>query len=387
MRISILSPDLSQNCLGRAYLLAELLKKNYEVEIVGPIFGKGIWEAISNKNDIKFKTIKFKGRFSPYLQVKELAKNIKGDVIYASKPLLTSFGVGLFMKIFKRKPLVLDIEDWQMGFIKEIHKKLFMPSNFKYLVTSFLYLYNAQSYWNNIIGERLVCFAEEITVSNRFLHHKFGGKIICHARDTEVFNPYKYSGSLIKKRYGINKNKIVMFFGTPRPHKGIEDLIKAVNLIRSKDIALVIVGIDESSYCKDIVKLGEEILADKFIELPMQLFERVPEILAMSDIVVIPQRNNFASIGQIPAKIIDAMAMAKPIVSTNVSDIPEILEGCGWVVEPGNPFHLAQAIKYIFDDPKEAKRRGNQARIKCINRFSYNVVGKKLIDIFSKYER
>ena len=34
--------------------------------------------------------------------------------------------------------------------------------------------------------------------------------------------------------------------------------------------------------------------------------------------------------------ITDAMAMAKPIIATNVNDMPEILNGCGWIVEPGN---------------------------------------------------
>jgi len=35
MKISILSPDLSHNCLGRAYLLAKILQRHYEVEIIG----------------------------------------------------------------------------------------------------------------------------------------------------------------------------------------------------------------------------------------------------------------------------------------------------------------------------------------------------------------
>jgi len=51
------------------------------------------------------------------------------------------------------------------------------------------------------------------------------------------------------------------------------------------------------------------------------------------------------------------MAMAKPIISTNVSDIPEILDGVGWVVEPENPKQLAETIQYAFDHPVEANAR------------------------------
>jgi hypothetical protein len=50
MKISILSPDLSHNCLGRAYLLVKILQEPYEVEIIGPVSGDGIWGlAASNK--------------------------------------------------------------------------------------------------------------------------------------------------------------------------------------------------------------------------------------------------------------------------------------------------------------------------------------------------
>lgn len=48
MKISILTPDLSHNCLGRAYLLAKVLQRHYKVEITGPMFGEEIWGPIAN---------------------------------------------------------------------------------------------------------------------------------------------------------------------------------------------------------------------------------------------------------------------------------------------------------------------------------------------------
>jgi len=56
------------------------------------------------------------------------------------------------------------------------------------------------------------------------------------------------------------------------------------------------------------------------------------------------------------------MAMAKPILSTSVSDIPEILDGCGWIVEPGDPRQIASMVQEIIDDPAEASERGLKAR-------------------------
>ena len=387
MKISILTPDLSHNCLGRAYLLAKILQRHYEVGIVGPAFGDGIWEPVADDKGITYKSVKIRGRFKPYWQIKELAKKIDGDVVYASKPLFTSFGIGLLKKLFNNKPLILDIDDWQMGFMKENYSNLSFTHRFYYLAASALYFYNMGSYWNNLFGEKLSHLADEITVSNNFLKEKFSGTIVWHGRDTEAFDPAKFDKHLLREKYQIEKTKkVVMFFGTLRPHKGIEDLINAINSIKNQDVVLVIVGIDRDHYSQNLVKLGKEILGDGFKGFGLQPFEKVPEFLAMADIVVIPQNKNFATVGQVPAKVFDAIAMAKPIIATNISDLPEILDGCGWIVEPENTEQLADTIQYILNNPEEAKEMGWKARQKCIDKYSWDAMDKVLVEVFEKYE-
>ncbi len=331
---------------------------------------------------------KISGLFKPYWQIKELAKKIDGDVIYASKPLFTSFGVGLLKKLSDSKPLILDIDDWQMGFMKESYSRLPLTHRFKSLAASALYLYSIGSYWNNLFGEKLSHLADEITVSNTFLKEKFGGTIVWHGRDTDAFNPERFNKNLIREKYKIeDAKKVVMFFGSPRPHKGIEDLIKALNSIKSPDIILAVVGLDDRDhYCRNLVKTVKEVLDKRFEGFGLQPFERVPEFLAMADVLVIPQRRNFATIGQLPAKVFDAMAMAKPIIATSVSDLPEILKGCGWIVEPENTEQLVEKIQYILDNSREAEEMGWKARQKCIGKYNWDVMEKVLVKIFGKYE-
>ena len=388
MKISILTPDLSDNCLGRAYLLAKILQRRYEVEIVGPIFGNDIWEPVADDKSITYKSVKIGGRFKPYLQIWKLIKKIDGDVIYAHKPLFTSFGIGLLKKVIQKKPLILDMDDWEMGFKKESNKKLSLFRSIKSLVSSSLFLYDMGSYWNILFMEKLAPFSDEITVSNTFLKDKFGGTIVCHGRDTETFVPKRFNKDSVREKYGIEKSKkAIMFFGTPRLHKGIEDLIKAISVIEDQDVVLVIVGIDDrEQYSKNLAKTTEKTLGRRFKGFGLQPFETVPEFLAMADVVVIPQRRNFATMGQMPAKVFDAMAMAKPIIASNISDLPEILDGCGWIVEPENPEQLAEKIQYVLDNPEEAKAMGNKARQKCIEKYSWDAMEEILSTVFEKYE-
>lgn len=379
MKISILTPSLSQNCLGRAYSLAKIFQRNYEVEIIGPISKEGMWAPLANDKSVTFKFVNNSNKWKRYWVIRELVKQIDGDIIYASKLLFYSFGVGLIKKFISNKPLILDIDDWQMGFIIEQFRNSSFLNRFKLLASTRL--------WSCLISEKLKIFANDITVSNKFLKKKFGGTIIWHSRDTEVFNPNLFDKNVLKKKYNLEKHKkIVMFFGTPRLAKGIEDLIEALDLIKNQDVILGIVGIDEKSqYCENIVKIANEALKKRFIKYGMQSFDKVPEFLTLADVVVIPQKRNYWTIGQIPAKVFDAMAMAKPIISTNVSDLPEILEGCGWIIEPGRPRQLAESIEYILNNPEEAKKIGIKARQKCIERYSWNVMEKKIEKIFSKY--
>jgi glycosyltransferase involved in cell wall biosynthesis len=233
----------------------------------------------------------------------------------------------------------------------------------------------------------MVKLSDEVTVSNNFLKDRFGGEIIYHVRDTDALDPKIYDRDLLKQKYGINKkSKVIMFFGTPRIYKGLDDLVEAVFLIKSKDIMLVIVGVKEDDkYCKDLVKKAKKRLLSNVRTFGLQPFEKIPEFLSFADIVVIPQRISYSTIGQIPAKVFDAMSMARPIIATNVSELSEILNKCGWVVEPGDTKKLSKMIKYVLTNQEEAREMGLRAREKCINEYSYNGIEKILLKVFKEY--
>ena len=72
-----------------------------------------------------------------------------------------------------------------------------------------------------------------------------------------------------------------------------------------------------------------------------------------------------------PAKLFDAMALGRPIVSTAVSMIPEILEGCGLLVPPGDAIALRAAIGRLLTDPGAAAELGRRARQRCAERYSF----------------
>jgi glycosyltransferase involved in cell wall biosynthesis len=131
-------------------------------------------------------------------------------------------------------------------------------------------------------------------------------------------------------------------------------------------VVLVLVGVDGASGWP--ARVGDSARVRVVGEIP---FDDVPRVLAAADVVAVPQRATTDTIGQVPAKLIDAMAMARPIVATDVSMIPAILDGCGVVVPPGDPPALAKAVADLLADPSRAGDLGRRARERCIAHYSF----------------
>jgi glycosyltransferase involved in cell wall biosynthesis len=109
----------------------------------------------------------------------------------------------------------------------------------------------------------------------------------------------------------------------------------------------------------------------------------MPEVVAAAHVIIVPQRDDRTANAQFPIKLTDGMAMAKPIISTEVGDIPEILRDSGYLVEPRSPHALARAIEAVFADPDLARRRGERARERCANFYSTDAMAAILADLLS----
>ncbi|NEQ21137.1 MAG: glycosyltransferase family 4 protein, partial [Microcoleus sp. SIO2G3] len=120
------------------------------------------------------------------------------------------------------------------------------------------------------------------------------------------------------------------------------------------------------------------------IQLPRYPLEMMPKIVSAAHIVVVPQRDSSETRAQFPLKLTDGMAMAKPILSTRVGDIPEILGNTGYLVDPGFPEQLAEKIKWIFQNLDAANAQGIQARKRCIKHYSIDTMAAILSDVLAE---
>lgn len=357
MKVTVLGFDLSNNATGRADLLARLLAPRYEVTVVGPRFGADLWRP-SQGGEVVYRAVPAARRFPGFARaLPALVAQADGDVLIASKPRMSSYGVALLARARRRRPLVLDIDDWERGF--------FHRSGWWGRVGRALNVGNPNGLPWTWLMERLARRADALIVASRFLEARFGGTLIPHVRDTEAWAPERYDRAHMRAALGVDKDKVVMFLGTPRGHKGVDDLVAAMAMLPPGAV-LVIVGADpRRRAARRWSRLGFVRLVD---EIP---FDDVPRYLVAADVVAVPQRDTTDTLGQVPAKLFDAMALGRPIVSTSVSMIPEVLDGCGVVVPPGDVPALAAAVRALLADPEHAAQLGRRARERCQAHYSY----------------
>ncbi len=96
----------------------------------------------------------------------------------------------------------------------------------------------------------------------------------------------------------------------------------------------------------------------------------VRQVLAHSNLLVLPCRT--APDGDqdgIPLVLMEALAAGRPVVTTRISGIPELIdEGVGWVVPPNDAAALAAALREANAHPGERTLRGSQGPQRLVDR-------------------
>ena len=386
-KVSIVVSDLSSSGSGRwggavrPFLIYQALKKlKYEVEIVGfvPI------ENCDSPPDSDIPKIYVNAYKYPRFigSVNQLIKKINGDIVYASKLKPTSFGTALVKKLQSRCPVILDIDDWELSWhggdnfqyrpgLKQFARDILKSDGALRNPDHPLYLKWIES---------LVPYADAVTTHTQFMQERFGGVCVPNGKDTSLFDPIQYDSEKSRLHYGLSEYRILMFPGAPRPYKGLEDVLMALDILNQPDLRLVIVGGSPyDDYDNQLIqKWGRWI-----IKLPKSPVKEMPQVVSAAHIVVVPQRDTPAAKAQFPLKLTDGMAMAKPILATRVGDIPEILDDTGYIVESGSPNQLAEKIEWIFRNLDTANNQGLRARERCIKHYSIDTMAEIMSGIIN----
>jgi glycosyltransferase involved in cell wall biosynthesis len=361
--VSILVTDVSSNALSRAYLIAKLLEPEFKIHIIGRGSTDNIWAPICSDTSIEYRFYQVNSAVEFFCRRAAIARHlVEGDIIYACKPLNMPFSLALQARKILSKRFLLDIDDWEIGFL---FGSLYREIQF-YKINWFR---NVNSPFYTRLLDRRIREADAITVSNRFLQARYGGYWLPQARDEML-----WSEALASRHH--DGPPTVIFLGTPREHKGVDLLLQAWGKVLHPSARLQIIGMadDNPLALKVPQAVRSRIDFVKSID-----HSQVPLALSTATVIAIPQRDSRASQGQLPMKLIEAMAAGRAIISTSVGDIPAWLaEGAGLVIPPDNVDVLARGLQYLLDNPQQGEEMGQRARQRFLRFGSFKVHRPKL---------
>jgi glycosyltransferase involved in cell wall biosynthesis len=379
LKLSLVVLDLSSNAVVRVQPIAKVLQRRFDIDVLGLSFGDGVLEAY--RDEFAYKVLPGADFLRGFASLKDLYRCVRGDVVYVFKPQLTTFGVGLLARALDHRPLLLDVDDFEtvllykntrVGARLRLRRQYFLE---QMLLKDWL---NPRALRYQYIMEKFVHCADQITVASRFLQNRYGGIRLPHAVDVDFFDPARYDGQQLRDELGIGRDqRVILFAGTPRPHKGLDLLAEAVSRLAAEYcLLLMIVGNFKGD---PLVSRLEDRYKGLLLSIESQPHQRMPLFLAAADFVALPQQDNWIARAQVPVKLSEAMAMSKPIVASAVSDMPEMLDDCGLVFEAGDVDTLTEQIRRLCQDAGLAEELGRKAREKCLREYSWDALEAILV--------
>jgi len=239
-----------------------------------------------------------------------------------------------------------------------------------------------------------------ITVSNAMKDEleKFGFPpykiMVCwNGVDPSKYDPKKVTNEerlQIRRGYGINNDENMLFFiGRLVTVKGVDNLIRAMPIVLNEfpKTKLIIVGIGDMEW--SLKSLTEKLGIKNNVIFRTEFINEVERIkhYAAADCVVLP--SIYEPFGIVCT---ESMSMAKPTVvgarGTNgmrEQIIPSGDKQCGIHINPYDPNDIAWGIKQVLQQDDKGKYIGKNARERVIENFSWDIVTKKLIDIYKEF--
>ncbi len=243
--------------------------------------------------------------------------------------------------------------------------------------------------------------ASKIVANSSYVAHHFALDdsmfrkidVVYNPLDLSSFDPEKVDGSQFKKMFKVNgRYSLLGVVGQISPWKGLIDVIRAMPKVLSSfpETRLLIVGepkfdtasarYDNIAYLKELKSLVEELNLKKEIIFTGERSD-IPEVMKAIDLLILPSWEE-----PFGRALIEAMAMEKPVISTNVGGPTEIIEDgvTGILLPPKNPEIIAQAVIELASKKKKSKEMGRRGRKEVQRRFNTDTYIAKMLSIYKK---
>lgn len=189
-----------------------------------------------------------------------------------------------------------------------------------------------------------------------------------------------------KEELKKDKEYLVVYLGVMAPQDGVDYLLMAIDILVNKyernDITFSLIGSGDS--IQDLKALKEELSLDGSVVFTGRVSdETLFSYLAASDVCVAPDPKNPLNDKSTMNKILEYMAMSKPIVSFDLKESRYSAGDAALYAAPNNVQDFADKIIELLKDPERRNRMGKIGYERLKGELSWDYNKKRLIDAYN----
>jgi glycosyltransferase involved in cell wall biosynthesis len=180
-------------------------------------------------------------------------------------------------------------------------------------------------------------------------------------------NIRNYNMDDLRKKFGID-GKYILFVGTLQPRKNISRLIEAFSKLKKDNLSLVIVGKKGWQYTEILSAPDKYHVRDNVKFLDFVSDEDLPSLYKNAFCFVLPSL--YEGFG---LPVLEAMKYGCPVLTSNVSSLPEAGGDAALYFDPNSAEEIALAINKLIKDAIRQLKKPNVA----MKNYPKNIYGKK----------
>jgi glycosyltransferase involved in cell wall biosynthesis len=292
--------------------------------------------------------------------------------VHAPTPITKPLSASLIKK-FLKAPIVMDLHDpWSGHPFSYTPIQLLQTGIMRYAISNADVVVTAHRALMDLV---------------RAINQKTNVALIPNGVDADIFRPIPPSQYLIREFKISSHETVIAFCGHLTEEKGLDLLIEAAKIITKHNKAVKFLIIGEGPNRNKLEILVENYgLKNYFIFTGFLKTEVLIEYLSLADICVAPYKPmpHYGVMKiETPLKVVQYMAMGKPVVMSRVSEENVVSwSNGGMLIDPGDPKKLADALTNLVEDQKARKIMGRRGRDYVEHNLRWSSIAEKLSEIY-----
>ncbi len=383
-------PHFSGYVFRSSYILKHQRELGLEPVIVtSPKHGKAEQSVETIDGTVVYRTIDNNFGSVPFLREQRLMRSLqrrieeavkieKPEIIHAHSPSLN--GVAAVRAGRKQGiPVVYEVRAfWEDA---AVDHRTFKENSFKYGISRFV----ERGVFRKVQALFTICEGLKKEIASRGIP-EMKITVIPNSVDSSAFYPLLYDED-IAGRYGLKNKTVYGFIGSFYHYEGIDLLIDAFSkmLKLNKDIVLLLVG-DGPEYLKMMHKVEGLNVKEGVIFTGRVAHEQVMRHYSVMDILVYPRKKMRLTELVTPLKPLEAMAMGKMVVGSDVGGIKELIENerNGMLFEAENVDDLISVLTGLRPDNGRFHDIVAHAKERVRTNYSWQSAVERYIPVYTR---